>query len=268
MADQLLTFMPAMLGVAVLLPLASFFVILAFGTKLGKNAAYLATAAIVGAGLLSFICLFAWLGKHYPQPSHGEHGGEPAHAAADAHGHSGTKHDDDAADATHANSGADKKPAYTGTYWLLGQFGKLQVTISYYIDSLTLVMFCMVTLIASCIHFYAIGYMHDELHDVTDHEVTLRSGQHLHRPGRFHRLRRQVHEQLAVAVPLRDSGVGLERGVALHLRRVLAVGDHAGAARGLDLALRLVAALADELERPASITVPALGEQRALGRVR
>src|SRR5581483_9788447 len=45
----------------------------------------------------------------------------------------------------------------------------------------------MVTLIASCIHFYAIGYMHDELHDVTDHEVVLSNGHHLHRPGRFHR---------------------------------------------------------------------------------
>ncbi len=48
-------------------------------------------------------------------------------------------------------------------------------------------MFAMVTLIATCIHFYAIGYMHDELHDVTDHEVTLADGHHLHRPGRFHR---------------------------------------------------------------------------------
>ena len=48
-------------------------------------------------------------------------------------------------------------------------------------------MFCMVTLIASCIHIYAFGYMHDELHDVTDHEVTLADGQHLHRRGRFHR---------------------------------------------------------------------------------
>ena len=60
-------------------------------------------------------------------------------------------------------------------------------TIGYYIDALTVVMFAMVTLIASCIHFYAIGYMHDELHDVTDHEVTLADGHHLHRHGRFHR---------------------------------------------------------------------------------
>ena len=45
----------------------------------------------------------------------------------------------------------------------------------------------MVTLIASCVHIYAIGYMHDELHDYVDHEVTLADGDHLHRRGRFHR---------------------------------------------------------------------------------
>src|SRR5690348_12708171 len=48
-------------------------------------------------------------------------------------------------------------------------------------------MFAMVTLIASCIHFYAIGYMHDELLEVVDHEVTDSHGHHLHRPGRFWR---------------------------------------------------------------------------------
>ena len=48
-------------------------------------------------------------------------------------------------------------------------------------------MFSMVTLIATCIHFYSIGYMHDELHEVTDHEVVLADGQPLHRRGRFYR---------------------------------------------------------------------------------
>ena len=48
-------------------------------------------------------------------------------------------------------------------------------------------MFCMVTFIATCIHFYAIGYMHDELTEVMDHEVTLSNGDSLHRPGRFPR---------------------------------------------------------------------------------
>ena len=53
---------------------------------------------------------------------------------------------------------------------------RCKLTIGYYIDALTVAMFAMVTLIATCIHFYAIGYMHDELHDVTDHEVTLADG--------------------------------------------------------------------------------------------
>ncbi len=50
-------------------------------------------------------------------------------------------------------------------------------------------MFCMVTLIASCIHFYAAGYMQDELDgdEFVDHEVTMDDGEHLHRPGRYHR---------------------------------------------------------------------------------
>ena len=50
------------------------------------------------------------------------------------------------------------------------------MSIGYYIDALTVCMFCMVTLIASCIHFYATGYMHDELHDFTDPEVTMSDG--------------------------------------------------------------------------------------------
>ncbi len=63
------------------------------------------------------------------------------------------------------------------------------MTIGYHIDALTIAMFAMVTLIASCIHLYAIGYMHDELHEggFVDHEVTLRDGEHLKRHGRFHR---------------------------------------------------------------------------------
>jgi NADH-quinone oxidoreductase subunit L len=69
----------------------------------------------------------------------------------------------------------------------LAQFGALKLTIGYYIDTLTVVMFCVVTLIAAAIHIYAIGYMHDELDDYTDHEVTLAGGQHLTRRGRFHR---------------------------------------------------------------------------------
>ena len=54
---------------------------------------------------------------------------------------------------------------YSGEWYPLGPFGDLRITIGYYVDALTVTMFCMVTLIASCIHFYAMGYMHDELHE-------------------------------------------------------------------------------------------------------
>ena len=53
--------------------------------------------------------------------------------------------------------------AISGVYYTLGKFGSLALTIGYYIDSLTLAMFCMVTLIASLIHLYAYKYMDDEL---------------------------------------------------------------------------------------------------------
>jgi NADH:ubiquinone oxidoreductase subunit 5 (subunit L)/multisubunit Na+/H+ antiporter MnhA subunit len=182
--------LPQILAAAVLLPLASFVVILIGATwfNLGKAGAFIATGAILGAAVLSFIALlFVWLPQHFPAAAH--HG---SHAAADDHTHShadakaGEHANEHAAD-HHDEHPATTVPAVTGEYYTLGQFGNLRLVISYYIDSLTLVMFCMVTLIASCIHFYAIGYMHDELHDITDHEVTLSNGHHLTRPGRFPR---------------------------------------------------------------------------------
>ena len=87
----------------------------------------------------------------------------------------------------HEHAAETVPTSITGVYWTLGQFGRVALAISYYIDSLTLVMFCMVTLIASCIHLYAMGYMHDELHEITDQEVKLRDGSTLRRPGRYFR---------------------------------------------------------------------------------
>ena len=68
---------------------------------------------------------------------------------------------------------------------MLGGFGSLRVTIGYYIDALTLAMFCMVTLVASCIHVYSFGYMHGELSEVTDTLAPLADGQPVRRRGRF-----------------------------------------------------------------------------------
>ena len=109
-----------------------------------------------------------------------------------------TKHDEDHEDGAEGAAGADGqegkapqartyKQYLSGDWYILGQFTHLKLSIGYYIDSLTICMFCMVTFIASCIHFYAQGYMHDELHDFTDPEVTLSDGSKLTRPGRYYR---------------------------------------------------------------------------------
>ncbi len=147
---------PVLLGLAVLLPLASFWIILIAGRRMGKAgeyAAHLATAAIAGGFGLSLISAIMWFST---TP---DFGGDEHHASR----------------------------IITDNWYTLARFGSLEITIGYYIDSLTIIMFLMVTLIATCIHFYAMGYMHDELHDITDHEVTLSDGSHLHRPGRYHR---------------------------------------------------------------------------------
>ena len=83
----------------------------------------------------------------------------------------------------HAAAPPSSRSPATGTS--LGEFGSLRLTIGYYIDALTLAMFCMVTLVASCIHVYSFGYMHGELHEVTDPLAPLADGQPVRRRGRF-----------------------------------------------------------------------------------
>lgn len=163
---------------------------------------------------------------HPPQAAHAEHAGRDAHhkahdahpKAGDAHKREPHKHADGAADkgpAGHAHPPAhqaqavhraealqeaaeaqalaahrakpDARNYFTGTHYVLAHFGSLKLSIDYYIDSLTLLMFTMVTFIASLIHIFAIGYMSDELtEDHEDHQVHTHHG-HLHRPGRFYR---------------------------------------------------------------------------------
>ena len=111
--------------------------------------------------------------------------GDSSHGVGDqseAHGHADGHADD------HGEPYQEKPNVFvSGVYYTLGKFGNLRLEISYYIDSLTVTMFCMVTLIASMIHLYATGYMHDELEDYTDHDVTLSDGSALTRPGRYSR---------------------------------------------------------------------------------
>ena len=208
--------LPTLLMWAWLVPLISFVFILFFGKYLephGKGAGYVATLAIVTSGILSFTALFGvWLPNHELPAASGHDGVHQEEHAEEVDHHVHSRHvrseslfqpaalfdekdpleleqrGEEAAHGaaeSHANNPSPKY--YTHDWYDFATFGKLRLTIGCYIDSLTVVMFCMVSLIASCVHFYAMGYMHDELHDFTDPEVTLSNGEHLKRPGRYHR---------------------------------------------------------------------------------
>jgi NADH-quinone oxidoreductase subunit L len=178
--------LPVLLGMAVLAPLASFWAILAFGSKMGKGgeiAAYVATGAISVSLLLSLVALGIWISSHGVGVAHHPEASGPAHDNADQTS-SATSHEGE-----HDNHHDPRPSVYTGNWYTLAEFprdGKLRLTIDYYIDALTICMFAMVTLVSTCIHFYSIGYMHEELHKVTDHEVTRRDGSPLQRRGRYH----------------------------------------------------------------------------------
>src|SRR5262249_38225459 len=74
--------------------------------------------------------------------------------------------------------------------WARLQFPELpatSLTLGYRIDSLTAVMFLMVTFVATLIHIFSIGYMNEELEPmVSDHQVHTAEG-HLRRRGRYGR---------------------------------------------------------------------------------
>ena len=189
---------PILLGIAWLIPLASFVAILFFGNRMGdhgKGAATVATSAIGISFFLSLITFFAWVmaGHEVSSPHH-----DDAHASvhrtyndteqsvqavvfrSPEHGDAGGSH-------ASGHGEAVVPASYSGDWYTLYESGTLRLSIGWYIDSITVLMFVVVTFIATCIHFYAAGYMHDELHDVTDSEVRLATGEPLHREGRFPR---------------------------------------------------------------------------------
>ncbi|MDG2388308.1 MAG: NADH-quinone oxidoreductase subunit L [Planctomycetaceae bacterium] len=88
----------------------------------------------------------------------------------------------------HSGGHVEGPAVFSGIYYRLASFGDLEINIEYYIDTLTLVMFTMVTFIATCIHIFALGYMADELtDDYVDHQAHYSNGKHVHRPGRFYK---------------------------------------------------------------------------------
>ena len=125
-----------------------------------------------------------------PAKADGDRSHEPAHGAD--HAAKSGHHADDghASDQGHGSGdghAVSVPVAYAGDWYTLYAGGSLRLSIGWYIDSITVLMFVVVTLIATCIHVYAAGYMHDELHPVTDSEVQLAGGGSFTRAGRFHR---------------------------------------------------------------------------------
>jgi NADH-quinone oxidoreductase subunit L len=71
--------------------------------------------------------------------------------------------------------------------WLSLSIGGRVLQLGYHIDHLSVLMFLMVTFVATLIHLFSMGYMADELKPmVEDHEVHADGG-HLRRRGRFGR---------------------------------------------------------------------------------
>ncbi len=197
-----------LLTVAWLLPLLGFVAEiywLRWSHRLSKSAALCAVACIGLGFLCSFSALMVWgnatgwealspVEHHGSDEHHSAATHDPASAPADAAAVvAGTAHEQDVADSgkhqdivvNHAGKTAPR--AFSGTFYQLAKFGSLRLSLDWYIDSLTLVMFTMVTFIATCIHIFAIGYMKDELtEEYEDHEVHTSHG-HFTRPGRFHR---------------------------------------------------------------------------------
>jgi NADH-quinone oxidoreductase subunit L len=195
---------PGLLYVAAtLLPLASFVILLLAGAfrayvrrsrpdaahemealpLAGRSAAYVATGAIGLAFVLSLIGCITYFQEHGVGGHHGAHEEEPA-AVGGLHG--------GPAEEAAATEGIPGREArwYGELDWATISFAGRPAThlrLGYAIDSLTVLMFLMVTFIATLIHIFSIGYMGDELEPIVeDHQVHTAEG-HLHRRGRFAR---------------------------------------------------------------------------------
>jgi NADH-quinone oxidoreductase subunit L len=193
MEESLKTTIAWLLGAAWLLPLAGFVAEVFYlrwpgANRKNKTAAYLAIFCIGAGFVLSSTAFYLWGdATEWAVFKPAEHGhveqadaGHGEHVAAADHEH------DHKGEAT-----AHKPPKQTSfayPFYTLAKFGDLDISLNFYIDSLTLAMFMMVTLIATCIHIFATGYMSEELvDDYVDHQVHTHDGGHFHRPGRFYK---------------------------------------------------------------------------------
>jgi NADH-quinone oxidoreductase subunit L len=160
------------------------------GDRPSPIAAYLATAAIAGAFVLSLIGFILYSGDHADHEAH------PAAAHPHEHGHkeANKEGEDKEAEAKEAGNHAAHSRWAGSLVWarvtpkaIAAGGPGTTLRLGYYIDNLTAVMFLMVTFIATLIHLFSMGYMRDELEpEVADHQVHADHG-HWHRRGRYGR---------------------------------------------------------------------------------
>lgn len=144
---------------AVFLPLAAFLIEFLGIRILGRKNAYIATGAIGLAFVLSlvgFITYFASAeGVFAPHAAASETHGEGGHEAEGGHEH--------AHKAPLAwKAGFDWISLGSGTTVDGKAMPALVIPLAVHIDNLTVIMFLMVTFIATLIHLYSMGYMHDD----------------------------------------------------------------------------------------------------------
>jgi NADH-quinone oxidoreductase subunit L len=151
------------------------------GDRPSSVAAYLATAAIGGAFVLS---LAGYILFTQDQAEHGAHA-----AAGHHHAHGDADKEDEEEEAGHAPSKWADAMTWASVSPAAAPAGGYGTTLrlGYYIDSLAAVMFLMVTFIATLIHLFSMGYMREELEPmVEDHQVHTAAG-HWRRRGRYGR---------------------------------------------------------------------------------
>jgi NADH-quinone oxidoreductase subunit L len=125
----------SLLILATVLPLASFTILVFLGKRMGKPlAGFVGTAAIFASFVCSVLSLFVW-----------------ASAGSDAN----------------TSWGMGKAPVNIPFKWIPAGPGIDQTEPGYldvgiYVDSVTVLMFCMVTLVATLVHVFSIGYMADD----------------------------------------------------------------------------------------------------------
>ena len=134
-----------LLLIATLLPLASFVALVFLGKRLGKPlAGWVATAAIFGSFLLSMTAMIQWVGA----------GSEDNLYTASDH-------------AIRIKWGYGHNPIDLSWKWAplgdgLGQAHKGYLDVGIYVDSLTIVMFAMITLVSTLVHVFSTAYMAED----------------------------------------------------------------------------------------------------------